>query len=196
MIRDYLNNQDGAVSVSASWLLTIMFVLVGGGVEMAHSYWQSNAIQHAAKMGARIATTSAPVAVELTTMTGLQGGVDAGDPMPDYKIVCSGGSQSCNRGGFNQDAFDAIFYGRDRDGQCDATNRERRGMCDLFDQLDPEDVTVTYQNSGMGRAGSPPALLPLVTVTVSGVEQDYVFLDFLGTRNLSTQVTVLGEDLR
>ena len=196
MFRGYLSDQSGAVAVSASWLIGVFIVIIGGGIEMSHSYWRANTIQHAAKTGARIAITTEPVASELLTMTGLDSGVDAGDPMPDYKIVCSGKTRSCNRGSFNQEAFDKIFYGRDADGQCGNTQKERRGMCDLFSVLKPENTIITYQNSGLGRAGNPPSLFPIITITIIDVQQDYVFLDFLGERTIGAKASAMGEDLR
>jgi len=192
----FLKDQNGAVAISASWLTGIFIVILGGGIEVSHSYWRANTIQHAAKMGARIATTTSPVSTELTTMTGLESGVSTGDPMPDYKIVCSGKTLSCNRGGFDQAAFDRIFYGRDSDGLCEGTARERRGMCDLFDDLTPENVTITYEDSGMGRAGNPPSLFPIITIAISDVEQDYVFLDSLLSNTIGSSASAMGEDLK
>jgi len=196
ILSRFLKDESGAVAVSASWLTGIFVVILGGGIEVSHSYWRANTMQHAAKMGARIATTTAPVSLELTTMTGLESGANAGDQMPDYKIVCSGKTRSCNRGGFNQAAFEQIFYGKDNDGLCEAASRERRGMCDLFDDLTPENITITYEDSGMGRAGSPPSLFPVVTITVSDVAQDYVFLDFLLENTIGTSASAMGEDLK
>lgn len=196
LISRFRKNNDGAVTISASWLIGTFIVLTGGAMEMGNTYWQSNAIQHAAKTGVRIATTSTSVSQELVTMTGLTTGVEVGDPIPNYKIVCWGKSQSCNRGEFNTEAFQKIFYGRDADGNCEATTSEKRGMCDMFDNLLPENVIITYESSGMGRAGNPPLLIPLVTITVVDVKQDYVFLDFLGERTISTAVSALGEDLK
>lgn len=192
----FFGNESGAVSISASWLIGIFIVLTGGAAEMGNTYWQSNAIQHAAKMGARIATTSAPVSVELATMTGLGTNVEVGDPVPAYKIVCYGKTQSCNRGGFNQNAFNKIFYGRNIDGTCAATTQEKRGMCDMFTSLTPDNVVITYESSGMGRAGNPPILMPVVTVSIADLEQNYLFLDFLGERTIGTQVSALAEDLK
>lgn len=192
----FKRNERGAVTVSAAWLMGIFIILTGGAVEMGNTYSQSNAIQHAAKIGVRIASTSTPVSTEISTMTGLSGNVEVGDPIPDYKIVCSGKTQSCNRGAFDTVAFNKIFYGRNLDGLCETTARETRGMCDLFEDLNPENIVVTYESSGMGRAGNPPILVPLVTVSVVEVEQDYLFLDFLGSRKIGTAVSALGEDLK
>lgn len=195
----YRREETGAVSVSASFLIGILIVLFGGGVELMHSYWQSNTMQHAAKRAARIAATGAPVSLELKSMTGLDGQVNAGDPMPDYKIVCSGKTQACNRGGFDQSAFNKILFGRDEDGVCGPTTDERRGVCDVLDTLTAENLTITYESSGMGRAGTPADIIPLVTVIISDVEKNYIFLDLInapmGTGFLSAKAMSIAEDL-
>lgn len=193
---EFLKDDSGAVAVSAGWLSAIFFVIIGGGIEMTHSYWQGNAMQHSAKTGVRIAVTTSPVAMELSSMTGMEGGAEVGDPLPDYKIVCSGKTMSCNRGGFDAVAFNKIFYGRDNDAMCANSELARRGMCDLFAGLNPENVTISYEDSGMGRAGNPPDLFPIVTVTISDVEKNYVFLNFLGDRRMSARASAIGEDLK
>lgn len=200
MLRYYQNNKAGSVSISASLLIGTFIILIGGGLELIFSYWQTNTMQHAAKHGSRIAITSAPVAMELATMTGMESGANPGDPMSDYKIVCSGKTSSCNRGGFDQSAFNKIFYGRDEDGSCAATTDQRRGLCDIFANLTPDNVTITYEDSGLGRAGSPPDLMPLVTIEILDVEKDYLFLDLmssaLGSTTLTARAMSIAEDLR
>jgi len=193
-------DEQGAVTVSASWLLGIFIIVTGAGIEMAHAYFQANTMRHAVEIGVRNAVTGAPVSLELADLTGLGNGVDSGDPMPDYKIVCSGETQSCNRGGFDSSAFAKIFYGRDEDGKCETTARERRGVCDLLDKIQMENVSVTYEASGLGRAGNPADIIPLVTVTISDVQRDYVFLDMVSA-GWSDQLTgasavAIAEDLK
>ncbi|NNE59158.1 MAG: pilus assembly protein [Hellea sp.] len=200
LVQNWLQNESGSVSVSAAFILTTFIVIFGCAAELTNAYFKTNSLQHAAKAGARIAVTSEPVASALTTMTGLEGSGEVGDPMPTYKIVCSGETQSCSQGSFNQAAFDKILYGRDNDDTCQATSKERRGMCDMFDQLNAENVTITYENSGMGRAGNPPRIIPLVTVAIANVDQDYLFLDMvnddLGSAKLKAQAMSIGEDLK
>ncbi len=198
-LRQYSNSQSGAVSISASWILGIFIIVIGGGVELAHAYWQSNALQHAARIGVRVATTSDSVALGLSDITGLES-AEAGDPMPDYKIICFGKTQSCSKGGFDQVAFKKVLFGRDLDGQCKSTNQERRGMCDYFDRIKADQITIIYENSGMGRAGNPADLMPLVTVKIEGIQRDFVFLDMFSSNIsqilLSSQASAVAEDLR
>ncbi len=167
---------------------------------MGHAYWKTNALQHAARMGVRIATTVDPVALGLTTITGLEGSVEVGEPMPSYLFSCSGKTKSCNQGEFNEAAFNRILFGRDNDGTCVGTSQERRGMCDYFDDIKSENVTISYQNSGMGRAGFPPDLMPLVKISISDIQHDYVFVDiFTSIGNiglLSAEAISLAEDLK
>lgn len=200
VLKQYLRQDCGAVTISASWLIGVFALLIGGGVELAHAYWQTNAMQHASKIGVRIATTSEPVATVLTTMTGLEGNIaEAGDPMPSYKLSCSGKTQTCDQGEFNQAVFNKIVFGRDNDGKCGATSRERRGMCDYFKRLKAENISITYEASGMGRAGNPADLVPLVTVNISDVEKNYIFLDVFGDISrsvlLNASAMAIAEDL-
>lgn len=200
LFRSYFQSTSGAVSVSTSFVVGIFILLIGGGIEVGHAYWKSNALQHAARMGVRVATTSDPVAAGLTTITGLQGSTNAGDPMPAYSFTCSGKTKSCNQGGFDETAFNKIVFGRDDDGKCLGTTQERRGMCDYFEDIKAEHVTVSYEGSGLGRAGSPPDLMPLVTISIANVEHDYVFVDvFASTQDiglLGAEAVSLAEDLR
>lgn len=200
ILGKYISSRSGAVSVSASFLIGIFILLIGGGIELGHAYWKSNTLQHAARMGVRVATTVDPVALGLSTITGLGGSVEVGDLMPTYMFSCSGKTKSCNQGGFNEAAFNKIVFGRDGDGKCLATSQERRGMCDYFDDIKSENVTITYQNSGMGRAGSPPDLMPLVKVSITNIEQNYLFVDVFtssgSTGFLGAEAISLAEDLR
>ena len=199
-LNSFRNNKSGAVSVSAAFVVGMFILLIGGGIEIGHAYWKSNALQHAARMGVRVATTSDPVAIGLTTHTGLTGSTDAGDPMPAYTYTCSGKTKSCSKGGFDEAAFNKILFGRDGDGACLGTSQERRGMCDYFEDLKAENVTISYKGSGLGRAGNPPDLMPFVTVSISGVEHDYVFVDIIATVAdigfLGAEAVSLAEDLK
>src|SRR5919202_1534977 len=64
-------------------------------------------------LGVRLAAVSNPVSSDLTTMTGVGGTVEEGDPMPYFKRVCSGASQTCSNGGtYSAAAMRTILYGR------------------------------------------------------------------------------------
>ena len=200
MIADFLKNKRGSVSTEASFLLMIMVALTGATVEAGFAYFQWNSAQQAARHGARLAATSDPVAQSLSTMTGLGDGVEAGDPMPDYTRECSGKTRSCNEGGFSNTAMNNIVFGPDNDLTCGTTEKKRRGMCDVFDKITIDNVDVTYTHSGLGIAGNPGQPAPLVTVKVTDMRFNFVFLGLFTPKSFSrmpdVSVSLMAEDLR
>jgi len=94
----YRRNEDGAVTVEAALLSSIMIAMTIAAFEILYGFFQWNSAQQAARIGARIAATSQPVSQELQTMTGLENGGEAGQPMPDYAHSCSGATTSCSNG--------------------------------------------------------------------------------------------------
>jgi len=123
-------------------------------------------------------------------MTGLEGGVQIGDPIPDYSLSCLGKTQSCNIGSFNSMAMNKIVFGPDDDGSCSKTQKERRGMCDVFEDVRIDNVEVTYTSSGLGTAGFPADPVPLITVKVTDMKFDFVFLDLFTPESFSTMPDV------
>lgn len=200
MIRRFLKNTHGSVSVEASFLLMIMVALTGATIEAGYAYFQWNSAQQAARHGARLAATSDPISQNLQNMTGLGNGVEAGDPMPDYKHSCQGKTLTCNSGGFNNRAMNDIVFGPDNDRVCGATQRERRGMCDVFTDVTKDNVEIIYTHSGLGIAGFPANPAPLVTVKVTGMKFDFVLLDLFTPDSFSNMpdisVSIMAEDLR
>lgn len=198
--QPYRRNTAGSVTVETSLVLMFMIALTGGAIEGGYAFWQWNGAQEAARVGARLAAVSPPVARDLETMTGLSNSTDPGDPMPDYSRTCSGANTSCNSGGYNSAVMNGIVFGPDNDGICGETTRERRGMCDVFTDIELKNVIVEYKNSGLGTAGNPASPAPLITVTVRDFKFNFVFLNIFIPEGLSTMtdvsVTVMSEDMR
>lgn len=197
-LRRFRREEDGVAAVEAALLSGLFVVLIGGGVELGLAFHQHNAALQSARTGARLAATSAPVANELTTMTGMGGGVRAGDPLPAYDIECSGKTRRCSQGSYNHAAMTDLVFGPDGVGCNETQNRAAQGMCD-FIKMDASNVSVRYQSSGLGTAGNPADPVPVITVTISDLTRDYVFLErlFPGTQTLKTvSVTVMAEDLK
>jgi len=200
IFKTYKKSEEGGVTIETSFVITIMILLTAGVLECGLAYWQWNSAQQAARHGARLAATSDPVATDLKIMTGLGNGVEAGDVFPDYLRKCSGDLNSCDQGGFDTAALQGIVYGPDGDGVCGATTRERRGICDIVSNIELKNIEISYANSGLGRAGSPPMPAPLITVTVKDLDFDFIFLDALLPGTFSkippVSVSVMSEDLR
>lgn len=198
--RQYYAAKDGGVTIETSIVITIVIFLTACVLEAGLAYWQWNSAQQAARHGARLAATSDPIALDLTTMTGLESGAEAGDPIPDYTLTCSGKTNSCNQGGFNQTVLGELVYGLDGDGVCGSTSPERRGICDIVSNIGPENIEISYNGSGLGRAGIPANPAPLITVTIKDLEFDFVFLNALLPDQFQqlppVSVSVMSEDLR
>ncbi len=96
--------------------------------------------------------------------------------------------------------MNVLVYGRDGDTSCgNVGTGGLLGMCDVFNPIAPANVTVTYDNSGLGFIGHPAGAVPTITVKVTGMSYQFIFLSgFLGlgiTAMPDFSVTMTGEDL-
>ncbi len=200
VIPNYIRNEDGAVTVEVAIISSIMIALTIAAFEICHGFFQWNNAQQSARIGARLAATHQSISNEFETLTGLEGGAQPGDPMPDYSFTCDGASTSCSAGGFNASAFKEIVFGPDDDGVCGPTEKARRGICDVYRRVGPENVEIEYRNSGLGRAGNPASPAPIITVTLKDLEFDFAVLRYFTPDSLRTmppiRVSVMAEDMR
>ncbi len=199
MLRALLKNTAGIASVEFALLSGFLIAVTLAALELGYGYMQYNQVQQAARTGARLAAVSDPVASDMHNMTGL-GSASAGDPMPAYTRICSGAAQTCSGGSYDGNAMNALIFGPDNDGTCAATAKARRGLCDVNADIERKHVTVTYEGSGLGIAGNPAKLTPLITVKVSDLNFDFMVVDaFLPksfTKIPDIEVSVMAEDLR
>lgn len=195
-LRSLARDRRGATAVEFSLVAGIMILGSLTLIDFGRFLYGWNQQAQAVRLGARLAATHSPVAPELATMTGLETGVEVGDPVGPYERVCT--STSCSGGGHSSAAFNRIFFGAD--AQCgEAVSEAAMGMCDTMTSLQPGQVTVTYRNSGADVAGTAGALRPLISVRLSGVGSGAVFIDTLWSALGAlpdTEVTVLAEDMR
>ena len=59
-LRAFKHNEEGAVTVETSLVLTLMMLCTGGVLECGLAFWQWNSAQQAARHGARLASVSPP----------------------------------------------------------------------------------------------------------------------------------------
>ena len=189
---------SGAAMIEFAIIAFLFFVLTGGLVDFALAIYQWNSASKAVQLGARLAAVSNPVSSDLKTLTGLEGGALPGDPFPAFVRVCSGASQSCSGGGtYDVAAMGTLVYGR---GQttCGTVGADQfAGMCDVFNRIQPQNVIVTYRQTGLGFAGRPGGPVPTITVELTGLTFDFVFLSsLLGAITMpAMKTTATGEDL-
>jgi hypothetical protein len=98
--------------------------------------------------------------------------------------------------------MDAIVYGRgDTSYLCgNATSARDLGMCDVFGRIGRQNVIVRYQYTGLGYAGRPGGMVPTVTVSLIGLQFDWVAMSSLvpGVGPITIpglRTTITGEDL-
>jgi Flp pilus assembly protein TadG len=194
-------DEAGAVLVEATVALSIIFVFVLGSIDFLTALYEWNAASKAIAMGARIAAVSSPVASDLSSITGLEGGATPGDPMPDFGTYTCTGDGNCSVGAFNAAAFNTIFYGRGSGACNDAVGAYYNGMCDQLGPpvLKPENVVISYAYSGLGYAGRPGGPVPTITVSLQNMTFQLFFLGgLLGLNNIpmpSMATSITGEDL-
>ena len=197
--RTFWRSEDGAVAVEFSFVSVVFLTMLIGALEFGHAFWQWNQATKALQLGARLAAVSRPVSSDLATMTGVSGTVEAGDPMPYFKRVCSGSSQSCSGGTYDPAAMRTIVFGRGN-AQCPTGVQNHPPMCQLFPRVRPENVIVEYEQTGLGFAGRPGGPLPSIKVRLAGLSFNYAVLGtMLGLPNVPMSglvASVTAEDLK
>ena len=196
-LSTFLRDARGLTALETAVLAPVLFTAVLSSFDAGLYVWRWNQAVEAARIGVRLAAVSDPVSSELDDMTGLETGVEAGQPVGAYERVCSGETATCSGGTYDAAAMARIFYGASGQTCAEGTRRSERGMCDALPILNPSAVTVTYRASGVDTAGVPGALRPLVTVRISGAVPRMVLFDKILPATLpATEMTMLAEDLR
>ena len=193
-----LRDETGGVLVEATVMIVIIFVFVLGSVDFLMAMYQWNAAAKAVQVGARIAAVSTPVATNVSAITGMEGGNEAGTfPPPSYTtMTCNGtGDAGCSTA-----AMETIVFGRSNAAACgDATSFYDMGMCDVFPRVRPVNVRVSYAYSGLGFAGRPGGPVPTITVELQGLNFQFFFLGgLMGFGDIaipSMRTSISGEDL-
>jgi hypothetical protein len=136
----------------------------------------------AAYVGARVAVVSDPVAAGITDPTwdpNVQlgtscikndGTANADAKCPSVTTVCTASSTSAGTcsgspgsATFNSTAFDAIF----------------NPMQQMFSRLQPQNVQISYQTTGLGFVGRPGGLPMTVTVSIRCMTHQFYFIGAL-----------------
>jgi len=199
-VRSFGAATDGAVMVEFSIIATLLLTVTCGMVDFSLALYQWNAASKAVQLGARLAAVSDPIATDITDISGVGGGVNPGDAMPYFKRVCSGSTQSCSNGGtYSATAMNTLVYGRGKTACGSVAYGQLAAMCDVYSGLTRSNVTITYEQTGLGFAGKPGGPVPTITVEITGLTFDFFFLNGLlglAPMNMPTmRTTITGEDL-
>lgn len=224
-LRRLAADTGGAVFLEFTLFVAVFFTLLFGIIDFTVAFYQWNAATKAVQLGARLAAVSDPVAPELATITGVEGGSAPGDPMPEFSAVCrgggGGGAPECTCTGFSctysATSMDNLVYGRGNTS-CMSPNDvgfspRNVGMCNFFWRVTPANVVVEYRYTGLGYAGRPGAeyavdqfashAVPTVSVRLGAPAEPLPFIfvmvgAFMGYDQIPIPgllSTVTGEDL-
>ncbi len=195
------NGESGAALLEFTVVVMVFLLVLFGTVEFSYLFYQWNAATKAVQFGARLAAVSPPVSSDLSALTGMEGGTLPGGAMEPFNRACVGATGVCSGGTYSATAMQTLVYGR---GNTVCVNPPQSqltiGMCNLFWRITPQNVTVSYNYTGLGYAGRPGGPVPTITVELSGLTFQYIFLNGLvpGLSSKSLpgfRTTMTGEDL-
>jgi Flp pilus assembly protein TadG len=205
-----IRDDNGAVLVEVTVVMTIMFVFILGSIEFLFALFQWNAATKAVQIGVRIAAVSDPVAAGLDNLSQavVSAAVPPGSRMPLFTITCDGASASCTCntvgacpgvGGYDAAAMNTIVYGRGSSSCSDATSFYDTGMCDIFSRISPANVVIVYTQTGLGYAGRPGGPAPTISISIQNLPFQFFFLSGLrGFKDIpipALTTSITAEDL-
>jgi Flp pilus assembly protein TadG len=171
------------VAIFPFFLFVAFFVME---VTLAFFWWKT--AEKAAHIGARVAIVSNIAAGGVPNRNGIATDAISGTLCSDASNPCvSFGPVTCDSTSCDAATFDRVV-GR---------------MQNIFGVIQDQNVTITYENTGLGFAGGPT--VPLVTVNLSGIQFQTGIVSILGNfiggdENALTTLpdisaTLTGEDL-
>lgn len=205
-------DQSGTTTIEFTIVMVLFLTLTFGIVEFGYMLWQYNSAAKAAQLGARMAAVSDPVWGELVNLE------DTGSPgaawETDYSVTCTSNSDDASSGDcdgtfsgdYEETAMQCLVFGRSAasppcDTECSETgiDGENNGLCDRYNFIKPENVSITYSHTGLGFAGRPGGPVPTVTLQLTGLTFDFfavgALLGFQQVAMPDFKVTMTGEDL-
>lgn len=164
----------GTPATEFAMVLPALMLFLLGIIDVGRLMWTWNQAEKATQMGVRFAVVTDFIPEDLPGHNfALSNSIPGGDPVPGSAFssaVCESGS--CTGGwGYDGDAFGAIVA----------------RMQAIMPDIAPANVTVTYENVGLGFAGDPNGsdVAPLVTVRLRNMSfQPGVAVLFGGNLNL------------
>src|SRR5215218_2128992 len=192
LLRRLLKDEEGAALVEGTFIILFTLLLIGGGMDFLLAANQWNSAVKAVERGARLAAVSAPLDGRIRNIcTAGCLGRTLGSSLSDvrWSSVCtSGGCNSSDAvvtsatGSFNAAAMTTIVEGRPAGAGLPAYSVGMADMCCCLPgtppacRIQPANVTVTYQGTGLGFVGRPGGAVPTITVTVANVPFAFFWL--------------------
>ena len=204
----FVRDQSGGVLVETTIMLTIVLLVVIGGIDFLFAFYQWNAATKAVEIGARIAAVSDPVAIGLNRLSAavMSPTLNPEDRMPYFSVTCDGANATCTCtgactgvSGYSSPAMNNIVFGRGNSACTAASSSYYIGMCNIFDRIGVANVIIAYTQTGLGYVGRPGGPAPTITLSLQNLPFQFFFLGALiGLNNVeipAMATTITGEDL-
>lgn len=203
LFRALTSDRRGASAAEFALVLPLLLILLFGIIDAGRLLWELNRAKKATQYGARIAAVVNPVEQAIADeqfigkvvggTTLLQGTVIPASAMGP--VICQTAtdvaSVTCDStasGLTSPKSVDTAAFGF-------IFNR----MDVMFPQIEPSNVVVTYEGSGLGYAGNPYGadVAPLITVGLRNVQFEPITLLLFASFSLpDVESTLTSEDLR
>lgn len=192
----FWQDQQGIALTEALITLPMVVLAFSVFVEFGYAMSQWNQTVKALQFGARLAAVSDPLTSDFAEVfpTDANNPLNNGDATPNDATI----SSTCGPALANcSDELNRIVLGSD--GQCGAAGDPNPGICDLNWRVQPENLVVTYQRSGLGYWGRPNGPVLTMRLEVRNVTFDLPLLGgLLGLDQIEVPahpVTLTTEDL-
>ncbi|MCJ7421285.1 TadE/TadG family type IV pilus assembly protein [Sphingomicrobium astaxanthinifaciens] len=172
-------DRRGGSAAEFALVLPLLIILLFGILDAGRWMWESNQQEKATQAAARWAVVTDPVFSGLESFsfaTDYSSPITGGDIVPAADFggaVCT--NTSCNCTG---SACGEINYSHD----AAAFDAIRQMIAYHYRPVPPENLTIRYDNVGLGFSGDPngPDVAPLVTVELTGLSFTPLFFQILG----------------
>lgn len=170
--RTFLRDIRGAMAAEFALVLPIMLLFLFGIMDVGYYAWAINQGEKATQMGARWAVATNLVPADLYDYSfAASGEVPQGTPVPQNLFP----TVTCDSAGCSDWGYDAAAF-------ADIVSR----MQDFKANVQPENVQIDYDWSGLGYSGDPngPDVAPIVTVRLIDMEHRPLFGLLIGSVDL------------
>lgn len=175
-----LRRNEASTSAEFALVLPILILFLLGIIDVGRYMWMLNQVEKATQMGARMAVATTMVPTDLAAKN-FATSLGQGLPIP----VASFGGMQCTSNGTTASCsciLNCTGIGTTADSA--AFNRVADRMKLISGVVNRTNVTIRYDNSGLGYSGDPNGsdVAPIVTVTAAGVPFRPAIFMFLGGR--------------
>ncbi|WP_037468891.1 TadE/TadG family type IV pilus assembly protein [Sinorhizobium fredii] len=195
--KPFRQDESGVALTEALITFPIVMLMFATFIEFGYAMSQWNQTVKALQYGARLAAVSDPLTSDFDEVfpTEADDPLNNGDATPNDATIsstCGPDLENCS------DELSRIVLGSD--GACGTAGDPRPGVCDINWRIQPENLVVTYQRSGLGYWGRPEGPVLTMRLEVRNVTLELLFLGpLLGLDEIAVPahpVTITTEDLQ